>query len=157
MSDKGAKDGRSNKKRQAARAQKLRDKDILTRQLSRRSILRTGVIGSSALAAACVPGPYQTGTVTVSDPSGSRSQTLTGPSNCTGITDNDYAPVNGFTDPGGCGRGSGPRSLTGQIPTYSDYDSGPYADLYRQPSGSGLTDSDGGPSADPAGYGRRGW
>ena len=124
----------------------LTDGQIQTRRVSRRALLSTAL-----LVAGCVP------TATVSDPSGSRSITTRGGILPTGITDQDYAPVNGYTDPAGYGRGASGRSITGGIPSYSDQDSGPFADPYRQPRGSGLTDSDGGPTADPAGYGRRGF
>ena len=125
----------------------LSDRQIRTSKLSRRSIFGT-LIAAGATGGCVSNGGSGGGLVLPASSGGVRP---------TGITDNDYAPVNGYTDPPNYGRGSGGRLLGGQIPTYSDQDSGPGADPYRQPRGTGLTDGDGGPLADPVGYGRRGW
>ena len=125
----------------------LSDEQIRTRKLSRRSIF--GTLLAAGATGGCVSNAGPGGGIVLPASSGGVRPT--------GITDNDYAPVNGYTDPPNYGRGGGGRLPGGQIPTYSDQDSGPGADPYRQPRGTGLTDSDGGPLADPAGYGRRGW
>jgi len=76
----------------------------------------------------------------------------------TGVTDNDSAASGQVQDPGGYGRGHYGRQ--GWTSGVTDSDGGSYADPAGNGRGTarmgqtGLTDSDGGPYADPAGHGR---
>lgn len=76
----------------------------------------------------------------------------------TGLTDSDSAASGQVQDPGGYGRGHHGRA--GYTSGLTDSDGGSYADPAGNGRGTarmgntGLTDSDGGPYADPAGRGR---
>ena len=131
--------------------QTLTDDQITSRRRTGRRRFIGMLLGCGATSlTACVPaGPG--GTVSVGTDPAVRTAPVYPSSRPTGFTDQDYAPTDGITDPPNYGRG--PYNRYPAIPSWSDYDSGRYADQYRQPSGTGFCDYDGGPYADPYFYG----
>ncbi|MBF9031991.1 hypothetical protein HKCCE3408_16450 [Rhodobacterales bacterium HKCCE3408] len=130
----------------------LIDEDIQTRNWPSRRRILTGIgLGTAGLGlAGCVPttggGITDSDNGPITDPGGAgRGGLRAAP---TGLTDSDNGPI---VDPGGYGRGGGRIYRSG----ITDRDGGYYADPAGNGRGTGCTDSDFTPPADPVGRGRR--